>query len=107
MGEMNFENINPFINATVNALGTMASVLPDHGEPFFIEDEMVLAPADISAVIGLAGDVEGWVAVCFSKNALLKIASNMLAEEKGFIDRDVQDVVGEIVNMVAGGSKCE
>lgn len=102
---MNVEFINPFINATINALSTMASVMPKRGAPFVKAGDE--AGGDISAVIGLTGEANGWVAICFKKEAAIKIVSNMLGEKKTFIDADVRDAVGEIVNMIAGGAKGE
>lgn len=102
---MNVEMINPFINATINALGTMAATSPKRGNPYLKNEEE--ASGDISAVIGIAGEATGWVAVSFEKKAVLKIVSNMLMAEKVFIDADVRDAVGEIVNMIAGGAKGE
>jgi len=102
---MNVDFINPFINATINALSTMAQVAPKRGAPYIkASDE---AGGDISAVIGLTGEANGWCAVSFKKAAALKIVSNMLGEQKTFIDADVRDAVGEIVNMIAGGAKGE
>lgn len=103
---MNVEFINPFINATVNALSTMASVLPMRGTPYVKADDDS-AHCDISAIIGLAGEANGWVAISFERATALTIASNMLAEAKQSIDSDVRDAVGEVVNMVAGGAKAE
>jgi len=102
---MNVEIINPFINATINALGTMAATSPKRGVPYLKKDGE--ASGDISAVIGIAGEASGWVAVSFEKKAVLKVVSNMLMTEKVFIDADVRDAVGEIVNMIAGGAKGE
>jgi chemotaxis protein CheX len=102
---MNVEFINPFINATVNALSTMANVVPTRGTPYIKTEDG--NGCDISAVIGLAGEANGWVAICFERNTALRIVSNMLGEAKSFIDADVRDAVGEVVNMVAGGAKGE
>jgi len=103
---MNVELINPFINATVNALSTMAQISPRRGIPY-IKKEDDVTMGDISAVIGITGKITGWAAVSFQKKTVLKIATNMLSEEKAFIDAMVRDAVGEIVNMIAGGAKGE
>jgi chemotaxis protein CheX len=102
---MNVDFINPFINATINALSTMAQITPKRGAPYIKTDDA--SGGDISAVIGLTGEANGWCAVCFKKDAALKIVSNMLGETKTFMDADVRDAVGEIVNMIAGGAKGE
>jgi chemotaxis protein CheX len=103
---MNVEMINPFITSTVNALSTMAFIVPQRGQPAVKINEQ--APnADISGVIGLSGDANGWVSIGLSRPLSLKIAENMLGEPKTYIDADVRDAVGEIVNMIAGGAKSE
>jgi chemotaxis protein CheX len=103
---MNVEFINPFIIATVNALTTMAFIAPKRGQPQIRKDEPPNG-ADISAVIGLTGETNGWVAICLQKSVALNIAGNMLGVQKSYIDADVRDAVGEIVNMIAGGAKAE
>ncbi len=103
---MNVEYINPFINSTINALTTMCSLSPTRGKPYLKTDPDE-AFADISAIIGLAGEANGWVAVSFPRGTALKVAANMLGEKKVSIDADVQDAVGEIVNMIAGGAKAD
>jgi len=102
--EMNVEYINPFINSTMNALTTMAFVTPVRGKPY-LKSETDQTKVDISAIIGLAGEASGWVALAFPRAAAMKIASNMLGEQKLSLDSDVRDAVGEIVNMIAGGAK--
>jgi len=103
---MNVEMINPFITSTVNALSTMAFIVPQRGQPGVKINEQ--APAsDISGVIGLSGDANGWVSFGLSRQLSLKVAENMLGEPKTYIDADVRDAVGEIVNMIAGGAKSE
>lgn len=103
---MNVEFINPFITSTVNALSTMAFITPQRGTPKLKQKDEAIE-ADISAVIGLAGDANGWVAIGLDKSLAMKIAENMLGETKTYIDADVRDAVGEIVNMIAGGAKAE
>jgi len=103
---MNVEFINPFIVSTVNALTTMAFITPKRGQPQIRKDEPPNS-ADISAVIGLTGETNGWVAICLQKSVALNVAANMLGVQKAYIDADVRDAVGEIVNMIAGGAKAE
>lgn len=104
---MNVEFINPFINATTNALNTMANSFPERGMPFVCQQDEDVEAMDISAVIGLTGDAEGWVAISFQKQVAIELASNMVGEKRIFIDANVRDAVGEIVNMIAGGAKGE
>ncbi|MCM8812361.1 MAG: chemotaxis protein CheX [Candidatus Omnitrophica bacterium] len=104
---MNVDMINSFINATVNALTTMAMLTVTRGSPYIKTTDENEFNRDISAIIGMAGDANGWVAFCLQRQLAVKIAANMLGEEKQEIDADVRDAVGEIVNMIAGGAKGE
>ena len=101
---MNAEIINPFLEATMNVLTTMAQIQAKPGRPYLKEDSQ--ARGDVTGMIGLAGDqARGSLAITFTKAAILKIASNMFGEEITQMDPSIADVVGEITNMVSGGAK--
>ncbi|MBB5021714.1 chemotaxis protein CheX [Desulfurispira natronophila] len=100
---MNAEYINPFVESTVNVLSTMTGITPQRGKLFVKQG---ISPTfDISAVIGIAGDVHGSVVISFPREVVLKLVSAFIGEEKSTIDDDVQDAVGEFVNMISGGAK--
>ena len=84
----------------------MAFIVPQRGAPQ-VNQKNEGVGADISAVIGLADGANGWIAIGLSKKLALKLTENMLGETKTYIDADVRDAVGEIVNMIAGGAKAE
>ena len=100
---MNVEYINPFISATLQALEVMAAAAPQRGNPFVKRDQV--AKGDISGVIGLAGEATGSVAVTFPASLAQRIYSQMVGEEIPTLSEEVQDAVGEVVNMIAGGAK--
>jgi len=103
---MDVKYINPFVNALVSTLETMLEVSPDRGTPYLKRE--VATQGDISAVIGFAGPrVTGSVALSFPTPVALKIYSLMMGEKVYRISSDVQDVVGELANIVAGGAKTE
>lgn len=61
--------------------------------------------ADImAAMITFEGDVNGIVALCFSK-AIVKEASMMLLGEESQSDEELLDVISEFTNIIAGRSK--
>lgn len=97
--------VNPFIAATLEALEVMAKVRPARGDPF-VKTELV-ARGDISGVIGLAGEIRGSVAVTFPGDLAKKIYCNMVGEEPNGLGPEVQDAIGEVANMIAGGAKAE
>ncbi|MCX5846386.1 MAG: chemotaxis protein CheX [Deltaproteobacteria bacterium] len=100
---MDIKFINPFLAGTVNVLKTMAFVDPKPGKPYLKKDN--LAVGDISGIIGLTGAAKGSMAVSFSEKCILKIVSNMLGEELKAIDKDIEDAVGEITNMISGNAR--
>ena len=50
---MNVEFINPFINATINVLSTMARIEPSLQKPHLKSE--VKSHGDVTGIIGLAG----------------------------------------------------
>lgn len=100
---MKVEHINPFIDSTVNVISTMTGHTPTRGK-LSLKAETVLA-FDVSAIIGIAGDVHGSVVISFPQDVALKVVSSFIGETKDVLDDDVQDAVGEFVNMIAGGAK--
>ena len=100
---MDIKFINPFLVGTVNVLKTMAFVDPKPGKPYLKKDNV--AVGDISGIIGLTGSAKGSMALSFSEKCIIKIVSNMLGEEHTAIDKDIEDAVGEITNMISGNAR--
>ncbi|GAC20012.1 chemotaxis protein CheX [Paraglaciecola arctica] len=103
---MNAEFINPFIAALLNVLKTMAQTELIPGKPKKKSDKH--ARGDISGLIGMVGDnIQGSMSISFEEGLVLEIMNKMLGEKPESIDSDVQDMVGEITNMICGGAKNE
>ncbi len=101
---MDVNNINPALSSIVNVLTTMAGITPTIGKPSIKKDERALGV--VTGLIDLVGkDTTGSLAISFSKPVALEIAHNMLRIETDVVDDMIQDLVGEIANMVAGGAK--
>jgi chemotaxis protein CheX len=100
---MDAQLINPFINATTNALEMMAGITAVREAPFVKGG--FHAFADISGIIGLAGEVKGAVVLSFSQGLASRIFEAMTGEAPGDDPSEMADVVGELANMVAGGAK--
>ncbi len=103
MSKPSAEHINPFIQATVDALSVMAQVTAEKDSVSIKEDN--LATYDISGIIGLAGEVIGSVVLSFPRATACKVVSKFLGDKKVTLDAEAQDAVGELTNMVAGGAK--
>ena len=103
---MNAEFINPVIAALINVLQTMAQIELVPGKPKKKSDDQ--AGGDISGLIGMVGDkIQGSMSISFDEGLVLEIMHKMLGEKPDGIDADVQDMVGEITNMICGGAKNE
>ncbi len=72
-----------------------------------IENESVIQ-GDVSGIIGFAEkDVMGAVALSFPENTAIYIYKKVTGDTLNRISMEVQDIVGELANIVAGGAKKE
>lgn len=102
---MDVKLINPFINATLNVLQTMAFIKCQAGKPYLKKDSV--AQGDVSGVIGFTGESNGTISVTFDELCILKVVSNMFGEEMKELNDEVSDAVGEITNMISGQARQE
>jgi chemotaxis protein CheX len=100
---MNAEILNSFVSATVEMLRAMAGLEPRRGDPRLKGHDD--ASYDISGVIGLTGQVQGFIVLSFPAAAAFHVVSAFAGEPATEIDEGVKDAVGELANMVAGGAK--
>ncbi len=100
---MDVELVNPFIDATMKVLETMASTKAQAGKPFLKNDGM--ARGDVSSVIGLTGETRGTISISFTEECILPIVSNMLGEQIAELNEEIKDAVGEIANMISGQAR--
>jgi chemotaxis protein CheX len=96
--------IQPFIEVSKNAFKEILGAQLSAGRPYFLSRE---APngGDISAVIGLSGEVRGAVVIGMKESLALRITDMLTGEKHQSIDDDVVDAVGELVNIIAGNAK--
>ena len=84
----------------------MAGIQVVRDKPFLKKDNVTTG--DITGIIGLADKLmSGSIALTFPEKTILKIYENMMGEAATEISAEVQDLVGELANMVAGGAKNE
>lgn len=100
---MKAEIINSFISATLDALRTMAGVDPRRGSPRLKGAKE--QSYDVSGVVGITGQVKGFVVLSFRGSAALHVVGGFLGEAVHELDDQVSDAVGELANIVAGGAK--
>ncbi len=102
---MDVKLINPFINATINVLETMAFISVTAGKPYVKTGNV--AKGDVSGVLGLTGVANGTIAVTFEEKCILTIVSNMFGETMTELNNEIADAVGELTNMISGQARRE
>jgi chemotaxis protein CheX len=112
-GESHFiEFSKPFINAVKNVFETMVFTNLEAQKPVIKADS--LSQGDISAILGLSGEMErngtsahykAMLVISFPYETYFKVASAMLGETYTSYVPDIKDLGGEIVNMVMGNAK--
>ncbi|MBD3166849.1 chemotaxis protein CheX, partial [bacterium] len=103
---MDVKYINPFIQSLMNTVEMMLGVTPAMQAPYVKEDKVT--QGDITGIIGFAErNITGSVALSFPSVTALNVYEMMTGEAVTEINRDVQDSIGELANIVAGGAKTE
>ncbi|RLB87626.1 MAG: chemotaxis protein CheX [Deltaproteobacteria bacterium] len=100
---MDVKLINPFIDATICVLETMAFVKVMPGKPYLKKDNF--AVGDVTGILGLTGIANGTIAVTFEEKCILTIVSNMFGEPMDTLNDDISDAVGELTNMISGQAR--
>jgi chemotaxis protein CheX len=62
---------------------------------------------DVSAIIGMSGDVEGTVVLSFPSDTARRVVAVFTGSDAPLSNEDLSDAIGEVVNMVAGGAKAQ
>lgn len=93
--------INPFLNAVIEVLRTMATTEVEPGKPYLKDGDK--ARGDLTGLIAVTGYSKGSFALTFLEPCARAIISAMLGgEELAPYGNDVRDGVGELTNMIAG-----
>ncbi len=100
---MDVKLVNPFIEATLHVLSSMAYTKATAGKPYLKKD--TVAKGDVTGIVGLIGEASGTISVSFTEECILAIVSNMFGEEIKEINDEVKDAVGEILNIVSGQAR--
>ena len=102
---MDVKLVNPFINATINVLETMAFVSVNAGKPYLKKDNV--AVGDVTGILGLTGVANGTISVTFEEKCILTVVSNMFGETMTELNSEIADAVGELTNMISGQARRE
>jgi chemotaxis protein CheX len=100
---MEAKYLNPFMEAASNALEVMAGISMTRGTPSVQKKFQSLA--DVSGVIGFAGDVKGAVVLSFPMELAQTVYKALTMDDQDGDTDALADTVGELANMVAGGAK--
>ncbi|MDR1900298.1 MAG: chemotaxis protein CheX [Treponema sp.] len=96
--------IQPFIEVSVRVFKEFLHCDLTADRAYFTEKEDFQA-WDISGIIGLSGEARGAVAISMKTETAVKIADMLTNTPHTYLDSDVIDAVGEIVNIIAGNVK--
>lgn len=103
---MDIRFINPFVGAVKKVFKTMVAADVNIGKPSVNMPDQV-PTADVSAVIGLSGDVVGCVVLSLPMNTAEQAASKFAGTQLDSSHPDFSDALGELANMVAGQAKAQ
>jgi len=103
---MENRHINPFIDATIKVLETMAFVKPVVGEICAWDKDKTVA--EVMGVIDFSTEdksIKGFMTIGFTKSSIIQIVSNMFGEKFDTMNEEVREAVGEIANMISGQAR--
>jgi len=101
---MDVRYINPFVAAIKNVFSTMVNTEIKTGKPYVVPSNSEPC-SDVSAVIGLSGDVVGCVVLSLPLQTACNTASRFAGIDMDQTHEDFTDALGELANMVAGHAK--
>lgn len=103
---MDVRYVNPFIQAVQHVFKTMLETDVLISKPLLKAKDS--PNSDVSAIIGFSGNAAGSIALCFSKQTAVAVASKFAACELSIYDvAELADALGELTNMVAGQAKAK
>lgn len=97
--------LKPFVEGTITTLHTMASLTPTIKSIRIVQSDKF--SGDLSAVMGVTAEQgEGFVGISFVMPLAATVVARILNMEASQLeDPDIQDGVGELINMIAGSAK--
>lgn len=99
------EYVNPLISATRSVFEMMLGCVPTRTGLRLKEPGE--KSQDVSAVIGISGRVQGTIVVSLTRESACAVLERMVGDKETEITSAVCDAVGELTNMIAGGSKAQ
>ena len=97
--------IQPLIKVCESVFQDFCKTEVKPGRVFFVSKAEYESNCAISGIIGLSGEATGAVAISLNEITAFRITKNLTDTEHTYIDPDVTDAVGEIINIIAGNMK--
>lgn len=102
--QINF--LNPVLRACNNVMVTMAGLELQAGKPYKLKPHTPVSGKSVTGLISMHSRIRrASVAIVFSEAALINTAEKMLPQKQQIIDSVAIDLVGELSNMILGGTK--
>lgn len=95
--------INAFVQAVEKVFATMLQTDVTVREPRLSTQDT--PTYDVSAIIGMSGDMVGVIILSFPKEVAERVASLFCGAQLAATDDDFADAIGELANMVSGNAK--
>jgi chemotaxis protein CheX len=105
--EMDSSYITPFIRSTQSVFDTMLHTPVTPAKPMAVQSLPARPGSDVSAIIGMSGDMVGTVVLGFPHETALKAVHAFTGANAEFGSDDFTDAIGELVNMVSGAAKAQ
>jgi chemotaxis protein CheX len=100
---MDVAMINPFISSAVNVFKVMMGIDVVKGAPAV--KKQPYPSYEITGIVGLSGQAQGWIGISFSKVTALKVVSKMGGKELKVVGPELTDGIGELANIITGNAK--
>ena len=97
--------IHPFIEGTEVVFRDLCNTEVKAGRPFFVSKDEFETIWDISGIIGLSGEANGAVAISLKEETAFKLTGILTGREYDRVDTEVTDMLGEVINIIAGNVK--
>ncbi len=102
--DVNMKIVMPFVDGTVQVIETMTKEKTSRTSMFLKTNYSMFG--DASGVMGITGETEGVVVVTFHRDLAFHLVAKMVGcGEDDLSVEDVNDGIGEIINMIAGSAK--
>jgi len=99
------EFIQPFIEGSEEVFRDLCNTEITAGRAFFVSKDEFETIWDVSGLIGLSGEAHGAVAISLKEETAFRLTNILTGKEYTTVDKEVTDMLGEVVNIIAGNVK--